>query len=149
MIEKTIWSVGSSTEIRGSGSVSSRSQIVSPISMSSIPMIAATSPASHRSTSTRPSLSNELSAEILQARDLPSAPITLTDWPFLTKPLTIFPTAIRPTNSDQSMVVTPIRNLPGSMVGGSICSSTKSSSGSILPSNVSGCVVAYPSLAEA
>src|SRR5262245_13712645 len=67
-------------------------------------------------------------------------------WPFLIVPAWMRPMAMRPTNSDQSSVVTSIcSGASGSTSGPGIASSTMSSSGSIDCVRTAGSVVAYPS----
>ena len=93
----TIESVGSSTESRGSGRGSAASQIVSPISTSSMPLTAAMSPAATCSTSTRPSLSNTCTPTSFAGTRLPDAVDRTTGDALLSVPDSTRPIAIRPT----------------------------------------------------
>ncbi len=93
----TIESVGSSTVSRGSGRGSVASQIVSPISTSSMPLTAAMSPAVASSTSTRPSLSNSCTPTSFAGTRVPAAVDRTTGEALESVPDSTRPIAIRPT----------------------------------------------------
>ena len=93
----TIESVGSSTVSRGSGRGSAGSQIVSPISTSSMPLTAAMSPAVASSTSMRPSLSNDCTPTSFAGTSVPAAVERTTAAALVSVPDSTRPIAIRPT----------------------------------------------------
>ena len=97
LMPNTIDSVGSSTVSRGSGRGSAASQIVSPISTSSMPLTAAMSPAVASSTSTRPSLSNTCTPTSFAGSSPPAAVDRTTCEDFASVPDSIRPIAMRPT----------------------------------------------------
>ena len=97
LMPNTIESVGSSTVSLGSGRGSAASQIVSPISTSSIPLTAAMSPAVASSTSTRPSLSNTCTPTSFAGTRVSAAVDRTTCEALVSVPDSTRPMAMRPT----------------------------------------------------
>mmetsp|Transcript_37956 Transcript_37956/g.112374 ORF Transcript_37956/g.112374 Transcript_37956/m.112374 type:complete len:248 (+) Transcript_37956:730-1473(+) len=144
---KTIDTVGPSTSIVSSGIGVSRSQMVSPIAMSEMPVIAAMSPACTSSTGTFAKLLYTYSSLTFAVRTWSGVRLLTieTAWPFRIVPDTTRPIAMRPRCLSKSMLADIIcSGESGRTSGAGTSRTTVSNSGCSVSASASGLWPAMP-----